>query len=172
MTEEAARYSAAPTRHYTLAIDPGPKDSAFAMFHTQSKNLIAFGKMENDLVKKLLDSNAVTPNRVVIEEIRSYGMSVGMEVFDTVRYTGRLQERAESLGQVVALLPRLAVKLHICKSPKANDASIRQALIDKYGPGKDMAIGTKKAPGPLYGVKADVWSAIAIGLTDIETREV
>jgi hypothetical protein len=63
------------------------------------------------------------------------------------------------------------VKLHLCKSTKANDASIRQALIDRYGPGKERAIGTKKAPGPLYGVKADVWAALALAVTWHDTRE-
>lgn len=158
------------SKHHTLAIDPGPTESAFALFHTQTLNLVSFGKGPNSQVKELIQTDSLNIARVVIEEIRSYGMSVGMEVFDTVRFTGRLQEKAETLGKETALLPRISVKLHICKSSKANDPSIRQAIIDRYGPGKEKAIGTKKNQGPLFGVKADIWSAIAIGLTDIEQR--
>ena len=32
------------------------------------------------------------------------------------------------------------------------------------------AIGTKKNPGPLYGVTGDVWAAIAVGLAWRELR--
>jgi hypothetical protein len=52
---------------------------------------------------------------------------------------------------------RNAVKLHICGTPRAKDPNIRQALIDKYG-----APGTKKNPGPTYGVSSHLWSALAI----------
>jgi hypothetical protein len=47
---------------------------------------------------------------------------------------------------------------------KAKDANIRQALIDIYG-GNDKAIGNKKTPGPLYGIKGDLWAALAVAVT-------
>ena len=56
------------------------------------------------------------------------------------------------------------MKLNLCGNPRAKDANIRQAIIDRFG-GKAAAIGTKKNPGPLYGVSGDVWAAIAVGLT-------
>jgi hypothetical protein len=40
---------------------------------------------------------------------------------------------------------------------RAKDANIRQALIDKLG-----AVGTKKAPGPLYGISGHLWAALAV----------
>jgi len=48
---------------------------------------------------------------------------------------------------------------------RAKDANIRQALIDRYGPGKDKAIGQKKTPGPLYGFKSHEWAALAVAVT-------
>jgi len=60
-------------------------------------------------------------------------------------------------------ISRRAVKLHLCGSARAKDANIRQALIDRYG--GSAAIGRKAAPGPLYGVSKDVWSALAIAVT-------
>ena len=60
-------------------------------------------------------------------------------------------------------IPRKEVVTALCGSSKANDASVRQALIDRYG-GKEKAIGKKKAPGPLYGVTKDVWSALAVAI--------
>jgi hypothetical protein len=38
-------------------------------------------------------------------------------------------------------------------------------LLDRFGPGREVAVGTKRAPGPLYGIKGDEWSALAVALT-------
>jgi len=59
------------------------------------------------------------------------------------------------------------VKLHLCGSARAKDTNIRQALIDRYG--GSAAIGKKAAPGPLYGVSKDVWSALAVAVTAADT---
>jgi hypothetical protein len=54
----------------------------------------------------------------------------------------------------------------ICHSPKANDATIRQALIDRFAYGvSNYGKGTKKEPGFFYGFRADVWSGFAICVT-------
>jgi hypothetical protein len=63
------------------------------------------------------------------------------------------------------LMFRREVKLHLCGQARAKDPNVRQALIDRFGPGREKAIGTKKQPGPLYGVSADVWSALAVAVT-------
>ena len=48
----------------------------------------------------------------------------------------------------------------------------RGALIDRYGGdgGKRAAVGLKATPGPLYGVKKDVWSALALVVMYAEKR--
>ncbi len=97
------------------------------------------------------------------EWVQSYGMPVGKEVFDTVRWIGRFQQ-AWHTPDAVVFLPRKAVCLHICNSPRANDATIRQALIDRYG-GKGAAVGRKANPGPLHGIKSHAWQALAVALT-------
>jgi hypothetical protein len=61
------------------------------------------------------------------------------------------------------LLPRRVVKLALCGDSRAKDANIRQALIDRFG--GSAAVGRKAAPGPLYGIHRDVWSALAIAVT-------
>jgi len=62
-------------------------------------------------------------------------------------------------------LMRKTVAAHLCNTSRANDSNIRQALIDRFGPGREKAIGTKKNPGPLYGIKKDLWSALAVAVT-------
>ena len=80
---------------------------------------------------------------------------------DTVLWTGRFAEAAQRVP--VVLLPRRAVKLALCGDSRAKDANIRQALIDRFG--GSAAVGRKAAPGPLYGISRDVWSALAIAVT-------
>ncbi|NII07239.1 hypothetical protein HBF25_12680 [Luteibacter anthropi] len=100
---------------------------------------------------------------VAIEMIASYGMPVGAEVFETVRWIGRFQQACRD-PEAVRLIYRKDVKMHLCGTPRAKDANIRQALIDKLG-----APGTKKSPGPTYGVKSHAWAALGVAVTASET---
>ncbi len=142
-----------------LAIDPGSAQSAWLRFDGDRPQ--GFGITANDVLVRALRSGGL-PDVVVIEKVESYGMAVGAEVFDTVLWAGRFAEAAHRVP--VVLLPRRAVKLALCGDSRAKDANIRQALIDRFG-GKDAAVGRKAAPGPLYGISRDVWSALAIAVT-------
>jgi hypothetical protein len=82
-------------------------------------------------------------------------MPVGAEVFTTCRWIGRFEERCKT---PVKLVFRKDVKMHLCGTPRAKDGNIRQSLIDKHG-----IVGTKKNPGPLFGVSSHIWAALAVG---------
>jgi hypothetical protein len=99
---------------------------------------------------------------MAIEMIASYGMPVGAEVFDTCVWIGRFTQ-----AWPAATVPifRKDVKMHLCGQTKAKDKNVRQALIDRFGPGKDKAIGKKAKPGPLYGYSGDLWAALAVAVT-------
>jgi hypothetical protein len=141
-----------------LAIDPGSARSAWLRFEGDRPQ--GFGITANDVLVRALRSGGL-PDVVVIEKVESYGMAVGAEVFDTVLWAGRFAEAAHRVP--VVLLPRRAVKLALCGDSRARDANIRQALIDRFG--GSAAVGRKAAPGPLYGISRDVWSALAIAVT-------
>lgn len=97
---------------------------------------------------------------VAIEMIQSFGMAVGKSTFDTVRWIGIFEEALRSKCVPVQLVYRPAIKSHLCRSGRAKDANVRQALIDRFGePGK------KSAPGSTYGLSGDAWSAFAIAVT-------
>lgn len=147
-----------------LAIDPGTEESAYVVF--RDGEIATFGKVQNEIVLGIATGFG---GAMVYEMIASYGMPVGREVFETVMWIGRFVQ-AYGVGRDSQRVYRRDVKLHLCKSPKANDASIRQALIDRFGPTKEKAIGTKKKPGPLYGMKADTWAALAVGVTWMDTK--
>lgn len=156
-----------------LAIDPGYTQSAFC--ETLDGMPCWSGMSDNAAVRALLIDvfgrpSVHRPDHLAIEMVASYGMAVGVEVFETVRWIGRFQEAYESRGGAVRLIFRKDVKLHLCGDTRAKDSNIRQAIIDRFGPGKDKAIGRKAAPGPLYGIKADVWSALAVAITAESAR--
>jgi hypothetical protein len=101
---------------------------------------------------------------LALEMIASYGMPVGREIFETCLWIGRFIEAWEMRQGRYQLIYRKDVKLFHCESARATDANIRAALIDRYGPGKERAIGKKSSPGPLYGLKGDHWAALAVAL--------
>jgi hypothetical protein len=147
-----------------LAIDPGTVQSAWVVYDGH-RQIVDFGIDPNETVRQFVKGwNGV--GTVVIEKIESYGMAVGAEIFETVFWTGRFAEAA--WPRPVVRLPRRDVKLHLCNDSRAKDPNIRQALLDKFG-GRS-ATGTKKAPGPLYGIHADLWAALAVAVTYAETH--
>ena len=160
-----------------LAIDPGPVESAAVEIHAEDGVPRWHAKWTNHEMLAWLDDTYATD--CAIEMIASYGMAVGAEVFETAFWTGRFADRWETGPRLdpkvmarrpALLIYRREVKLHLCDSPRANDSNIRQALIDRYGPGKDRAVGLKASPGPLYGLTRDRWAALAVAVTCAETR--
>jgi hypothetical protein len=152
-----------------LAIDPGPTESAWVLF---DGGVMAHGKDPNSAVVESVRRGRDNSGRfayadcLAVEMIASYGMPVGAEVFETCVWVGCYVEAWAGYSE---LIYRKDVKLHLCNSPRANDATVRQALIDRFG-GKEKAIGSKRSPGPLYGVKGDVWQALAVAVTFADTQ--
>lgn len=148
-----------------LAIDPGNEQSAYVLYADDKP--INFGKVPNKWLLDRVRYGSFDAGLMAVEMIASYGMPVGREVFDTCLFIGQLMEAWQ--GEQV-LIYRRDVKLHLCGQARAKDGNIRQALIDRFGPGKQKAIGNKKSPGPLYGVSADVWSALAVAVTYADSQ--
>ena len=162
-----------------LAIDPGPERSAWLWLGDGMP--VAFAIEPNATVlQRLHDSGGLgwdeEPATLAIESIASYGMAVGAEVFETCVWSGRFIQGWLDAGILrwreedsVRRIFRRDVKMHLCGSARAKDANVRQALIDRYGPGKEAAIGRKATPGPLYGVTSHAWSALAVAVTAADT---
>lgn len=141
-----------------IAIDPGPEKSAVAVLHDPRRLFTAFILPNVEVLKYVAESH----QPLAIEMIMSYGMPVGRETFETCVWIGRFIQAHRAQHR---LLGRKEVVTWICADPRGKDANVRQAIIDRLGP-----VGTKKNQGPLYGVNKDMWSAIAIGITALETR--
>jgi len=160
------------------AIDPGQFKSAFVVW--DGATVRDSGWTENGFVRQHVQDflamgiyhereHDFPPRRLAIEMVACYGMAVGAEVFQTCVQIGRFREAAgrHTGDENIQLVVRKDVKMHLCQSMRAKDGNIRQALLDRFGP-----VGTKKTPGPLFGVKSHVWAALAVAVTASETKEI
>lgn len=140
------------------AVDPGPVKSAIV---TIGDDFVRAQTGDNVDVLGVIEAAATVGDVLVIEQIASYGMPVGAEIFETVFWSGRFAQRWETVSRSKAhRIPRLAVKVAICHDSRAKDANIRAALIDRFGGPACIRKG-----GPLYKVKGDEWSALAVAVT-------
>ena len=156
-----------------IAIDPGTTQSAVVAIDSETLKPLEALIQPNEAIRRNLYEMPYVWNCVgVIEMVASYGMPVGKEVFETVVWIGRFYEAINMrFFRAAEFVYRREEKLHICGSPRANDANIRRALIDRFAE-HDFRTGrgTKKNPDFFYGFKADMWAAYAVGLTYIETK--
>lgn len=130
-----------------LAIDPGSEKSGWVLMENGVPTRWAWD--ENRLVRNLLGALSIPGNigsmeftHLVIEDVSHYGkdISVGNDVFQTVRWTGRFDE---AWGGEFTYIKRPTVKTYLCGMPTAKDKDVRQAVIDHYG-GDAKALGGKK----------------------------
>ncbi len=148
-----------------IAIDPGTTESAFCIIDREDMRPKLFGKYPNAYILVALNGTE-TVQDAVIERLACYGMPVGKEVLETCEWVGRFTEAAVRARKQVNYVYRKDEKLNLCGSPKANDATIKRALIDRFAK-HDLRSGkgTKATPDWFYGFAADVWQAYAVGVT-------
>jgi hypothetical protein len=146
-----------------LAIDPGTTESGYCIY--DGERVRESGVLANaDMLVRVQQWPAA---RLCIEMIASYGMAVGREIFETCVWIGRFQQAWRS-PEVVELVYRRDVKLHLCGTTKAKDPNVRQALLDMFprtGGGATPQVGTKNKPGPLFGVSSHAWAALGVAVT-------
>lgn len=144
-----------------LAIDPGTLESGWAIL--VGRRVDSSGIVRNeDMLRAVIEWDGP----LAIEMIASYGMPVGAEVFETCVWIGRFVQ-AYRYSALARLIYRKDVKLYLCGTTHAKDPHIRQALIDLIGPQ-----GTKKAPGPTYGVRSHAWAALGVAVTALRLERV
>ena len=136
-----------------LGIDPGTYRSGWVLVEgIDSQGLpdpVLFAEENNEM---LLGRIRMMPAHwlVAIEDIGHQSNSVGKDVFETVRWTGRMQEAAGA--DRTLFLGRHEIIIHHCgrrfrdvhgKRKGNGDVEVRQSIIDQYG-GDEVAIGGKK----------------------------
>lgn len=151
-----------------LAIDPGPTQSAFCLWNGQ--RILDKGILDNyELLGHLKPEPLWCADRLVIEQVKTYGMAASDDILFTVFWSGRfVQEWTNCYGHDRwQLVPRKTVVTHHCHSSRGGDSNVRVALIDRFG-----APGTKKNQGLTYGVSKDIWSAFAIAVWWTDRQEI
>lgn len=155
-----------------LSIDPGPTESAYVLYDTETKQIMpTFGKHPNELMVKFTRAYSEgLASLLSIEMVASYGQRVGQTVFETCVWIGRfIQAWEEASGKHwIKVYRRKDVFAHLCPEGKPNDSAVRTAICNRYGGDARIAKGTKKNPGPLYGLKGDMFSALAVAITTAE----
>jgi hypothetical protein len=142
-----------------IAIDPGTHASGYIEMDGNGRILLADKDMAN---ADVLNTMRYLPTdvAVTIEMMSFQGPSrmVGAETFEACVWIGRFEEAAHPCK--TALVTRSAVLKALTAK---NDAQVAFALREMYG-GQKTAVGTKRAPGPLYGVGGHALQALAVGV--------
>lgn len=147
-------------------LDPGTRESALVALQDERVYYVAIlsnAEMESEL------ASVPEPPILACELIGHFGtgMHAGKDVFETCFWMGRF---LAAWGGPSRLIDRRKIKAHLCGTVKAKDKNVRQALLDldrwpRAGGGAIPQVGTKDQPGPLYGMKTHLWSALAVAVT-------
>lgn len=134
-----------------LAIDPGTTESGYCLYDGR---VLSAGVLPNaDLLRIVRDDRS---DALAIERLVNYGSIVGDEVFETANWAGRFHE-AWNCPEEVLRITRREVKKALGLPGSAKDKDVNERLRQLVG-----EQGTKKAPGPTYGVKSHAWAALAV----------
>ena len=146
-----------------LAIDPGSEQSAWISYSPAAQ---VVGDMSIDTNCDLLDVLAGHYNtsgqagHMAIEMMRARGMPTANAEFLTCVWIGRFIQAWQP--RPWSFVYRADVKMALCGSMRAKDSNIRAALIERFGGSRRKAVGIKAAPGPLLGIKRDLWQALGV----------
>jgi hypothetical protein len=142
-----------------LAIDPGPTTCGVVLYDADAKRVcgVAADATIEDTLGRIRSTGSNT--LVAIERVQSAGIS-GASLLQTSEVVGRLQQRALDCGLRVRLVYRREVCSALHVSGGAKDAQVRQRMIEMHPGGT----GTRKTPGPLYGVSSHAWQALGLAV--------
>ena len=162
---------------YILGIDPGPLTSGLVVYHqpagaVHGRVVTSHPKADLLMVRMQLTSVALQAHRegaelhVVIERTQAGPPSTA--VVRTTEVVGRLMEACEVRALDYTLYYRRQVLQALGCATKGNkDSLVRHALIEIHGGTRQIAVGRKAEPGPLYGVSSHAWQALGVVLTHI-----
>lgn len=148
-----------------LAFDPGPSACGVVLYDADNRRVLEAHKaMPVGGACGRAHYHSSEPLLVAIERVQSYGIS-GASLLRTSEVVGRLWQSAIVADVPVQLVYRREVLRALDVTGKGNrDSLVRQRLIEMHGGERRAAVGTKKAPGPLYGVSGHAWAALAVAV--------
>lgn len=143
-----------------LAVDPG-KTIGFVLFVGGEPRLM--GEL-SDYRKLSQDTDLVYMlDAVCIETIVPYSQQLQQDVINTCMQIGGIADRFRQQQIPVYMVTRPEVKRHLFGKQSGTDAEVRRAVLERLG-----EVGTKKTPGPCYGMKGHMFAAAAVGILAID----
>ena len=151
-----------------IAIDPGPTTCGVGVYDTDAQRVTqAHAELVWPGVRRLLSERSIhllSGAGVVCERTQAGPPST--DVVRTTEVVGRVMEACDHLRMPLELVYRREVLATLGVSARGSmDALVRATLVDRHGTSKALAIGTRRAPGPLYGVTSHAWAALALAVT-------
>lgn len=144
-----------------FAIDPGSTESGWVVFDTQKREVLHSGNHENERVKQLMHSLGKTGSASLLlcERPELIGQQIWHQILDTCMWVGKF---TESWNGEHILYKRNDVKRTLLGRINVpnSDGAVRQYCLNHFG-----EPGTKKNPGPTYGVTKHAWQALGLVAT-------
>jgi len=176
-----------------LGVDAGPERSGWVLYDPGARKVLDHGEISNwQLVLNFAgrSSSRTEADRLALEGFSPYGARLGRESLETIKALGWFEAAWMLAGRgPVVTIERPTIKQALCDSRTANDAAVRDALIHRFGPGRERAIGgvacrrckgkgTYKRltcescngarwlhpPGRLHGIRSHRWAALAVAV--------
>lgn len=144
--------------HGVIGIDPGPQESAVVLLMPNGE--VRDPTMQpNSLIAESLPRWGDWSHHLIVETLTPLDERIGQESLDTHGWA----------WVFAALFPGPSHKLSRYQVEAAlavqNDAGITAACLELLGhENRRVAVGTKKKPGPLYGMKKHLWQALGVAL--------
>ncbi len=153
-----------------LCVDPGAETSGVAYLENGHLRWSDAYFSNGALLEKL--KYLTGKGAVAMEQLESYRLPVNQPTFETVFWSGRFYEAS---AWPVGLYTRKEIKIFMLGrvNVKNSDGPIRKAVLSLYpktGGGKTPQVGTKRKPGPLYGLSSHAVQALAVGIVMIGKR--
>jgi len=149
-----------------LGIDPGPRSSGLVLYAwDQTGPGVVVQSIKDatlDTVRKFIDDLADMEDAVVVVE-RTQAGPPSTQVVLTTEVVGRIMERCDAQNvRYDTYYRRDVLQALACARIGNKDSLVRMACIELHGGDKATAVGTKKNPGPLYGVSSHAWQALGV----------
>jgi hypothetical protein len=148
-----------------LAVDPGSERSGWVLYRGGS--VLVAGVSPNLKVRDMVAAGGSEQigtwcSHFAVEVMRPRGEPFSSQAMDTLIWVGRLMEAWEVAAGLDYFVPvvREDSKRFVCGKGGMKDGNVRQGLIERLG-----GPGTKKNPGPTFGVTSHAWQALAVAVT-------
>lgn len=159
-----------------LAIDPGTKRIGMVIIDekTDPPRLVRAYRpddVDEELVYTVICMARTEGFHVVVERVQAQGVA-GASVIETADQAGYIRGICKALGYTCHRMYRREVKRYLdCAGGKDADVAARVREIMAGTSDRRQAVGTKKAPGPCYGLSKDAWQAAGLALAWLEMQQ-